>query len=263
MKISVLGGGTIGTAVALALRNRGHEVIVTRRSAKGSDVLSDAGIEVHTDNIRAVESADTVIVALKPLDGITVLRNLKSKLEGKLVISMAAALSTSKMRSLIPAAKVVRAMTNIAARVGGGYTVFCHNDLSKDDIRKVTEILSCFGECELVEERHMDALTAMSGSGPAYIFTVIESMVYAGLKVGLPRELALRSSYQTVLGSAKLVAASDSHVSELRDLVTTPGGVTIDALYELEEAGLRTAFMRAIAAATEKARKISDSLEKA
>ena len=107
----------------------------------------------------------------------------------------------------------------------------------------------------------MDALTALGGSGPAYIFTIIEAMVYGGLKVGLPRDLALRDSYQTIMGAAKLVAESGDHPSQLKDLVTTPGGVTIDALYELEDSGIRTAFMRAIEAATDKAKIISDALE--
>lgn len=262
MKVSVIGGGTIGTAVAIALRGGGHEVVVTRRSTGKIEGLTGKGISVSNDNMDAINKTGITVISLKPLDAIAVLKELKDLLKGRVVISMAAALRISKISSILTESKVVRAMTNIAARVGGGYTVYSYDHLDAEDEKAVSHLLGCLGESERVEEKYMDALTAMSGSGPAYIFTVIESMVYAGLKVGLPRELALRSSYQTVLGSAKLVATGENHISELRDLVTTPGGVTIDALYELESAGIRTAFMRAIEAATEKAKKISDTLEK-
>ncbi|MGC8673183.1 MAG: pyrroline-5-carboxylate reductase dimerization domain-containing protein, partial [Thermoplasmata archaeon] len=124
----------------------------------------------------------------------------------------------------------------------------------------VLEILSSFGEIEEVEERYMDALTAVSGSGPAYILTVIEAMMYAGLKVGLPRDLALKASYETVLGTAKLVSESGDHPSILKELVITPSGVTIDGIYELEDSGIRTAFMRAIESATNKSKLITDSI---
>ncbi len=261
MRIAVLGGGTIGSAVAEALYRKGHEVIVTRRSAEKLERLSKLGVEVSSNNLSACSGADIVILVVKPLDALSLLRDISGMIEGKILISLAAALKIKKIREVCPESMVVRAMTNVAARVGGGYTVYSSNSLGGEEIKTVEGILSCFGDVERVEEKHMDALTAMSGSGPAYIFTIIESMVYAGLKVGLPRELALRSSYQTILGSAKLVAEEDSHVSELRDLVTTPGGVTIDALYELENAGIRTAFMRAIESATQKARKISDEID--
>lgn len=262
MKIGVIGGGTIGSAVAESLNRNGHEVTVTRRSLHKLERLKELGIGISSDNKSVAQSSDVVLIVVKPLDAIAILKEISPILQGKIVISLAAALKVSKIREILPYSKVVRAMTNIAASVGGGYTVYCSNGLEVADENSVKAVLSCFGDAERVEERYMDALTAMSGSGPAYIFTVIESMVYAGLKVGLPRELALRSSYQTVLGSAKLVAEGKSHVSELRDLVTTPGGVTIDALYELENAGIRTAFMRAVESAALKARKISDDIDR-
>ena len=262
MKVAVIGGGTIGSAIAESLQRKGHKVLVTRRSVEKLKGLRDLGIDVSQDNEKAARLAEVIVIVLKPFDSIPVLRKITKYTEGKLVISMAAAVRISKIKPLVPGARVVRAMTNIAARVGGGYTVYSSLDLDTESEKTTKDILSCFGDTERVDEKYMDALTAMSGSGPAYIFTVIEAMVYAGLKVGLPRELALRSSYQTVLGAAKLVSQSSSHISELRDLVTTPGGVTIDALYELEDAGIRTAFMRAIVAATEKARSISAELDK-
>lgn len=261
MKISVLGGGTIGSAIAEALHKNGHNVTVTRRSVEKISGLAKMGIQVTSRNDKAAEDSEIIIIAMKPYDALAVLKELSGATKGKLVISMVAAVKEKQIRSLIPEATVVRAMTNVAARVGGGFTVYCSKSLTEENEKNVVELLKCFGETEKVEEKYMDALTALGGSGPAYIFTIIEAMVYGGLKVGLPRDLALRDSYQTIMGAAKLVAESGDHPSQLKDLVTTPGGVTIDALYELEDSGIRTAFMRAIEAATDKARMISDALE--
>lgn len=260
MKISVIGGGTIGASIAERLQAKGFEVTVTRRSTGKLAELAQKNIRVTSDNISASKGADVVIIALKPKDTLRVLPEIAIHLKDKLLISMVAAIKESNLKKMAGEAVVVRAMTNIAAKVGGGYTVYCSKDLTEYSERSIQDIFSAFGDYDRVEEKYMDALTAISGSGPAYIFTIIEAMVYAGLKVGLPRDLSLRSSYETILGSAKLVAETGYHPSELRDLVTTPGGVTIDALYELEDSGIRTAFMRAIEAATKKAKIISDSL---
>ena len=261
MEIAVIGGGTIGSAIAEGLKKKGYGVTATRRSVEKLQRLAEMGVQVTSDNAEAVRKADVVIVALKPYDALEAIPKVSGEMRGKILISMIAAVKMARIKALAPDSIVVRAMTNVAAKVGGGYTVYCSNMLDASGEKDVISILGCLGETERVEERYMDALTALSGSGPAYIFTIIEAMVYAGLKVGLPRELALRSSYQTILGSAKLVRESGYHPSELRDLVTTPGGVTIDALYELEDSGIRTAFMRAIESATGKAKTISDSLD--
>ncbi len=239
-------------------QGKGFDVTVTGRSLEKISKLRDKGLVVSTDNYKAVSDSDAVLIALKPSDAMRLLPELSSALANRILISMMAAMSLSRLRALCPDSTIVRAMTNVAAMVGGGYTVYCSEGVDSETDSMIANIFACLGDFEKVEESHMDALTAISGSGPAYIFTVIEAMTHAGLKVGLPRELALRSSCQTVLGSAKLVAEGEYHPSELKDLVTTPGGVTIDALYELEDSGIRSAFMRAVEAATRKARTISD-----
>lgn len=253
---AVLGAGTMGSAIAVALKNNQYNVIATRRSVSKLKELEKMGIKITSSNKEAVVGSDVVIFALKPADSLSLMVKLKKELAGKMVISICASLPISKMEETLPESTIIRAMTNVACRVGGGYTPYCISDkISEEQEKEALEVMGCFGEVEKIDEKYMDTLTPISGSGPAYIFTVIEAMVYAGLKIGLPRELALRASYQTILGSAKLVAESEKTLAELKETVITPGGVTIEALYELEESRITTAFMKAIEAAADKAMK--------
>ncbi|MGC8709859.1 MAG: pyrroline-5-carboxylate reductase [Thermoplasmata archaeon] len=259
-KVAVIGAGTIGSAVAIALMKNGYGVIATRRRKEKIQDLEGKGIEICSDNRRAVQSSDIIIISLKPMDAVSEIKRLSEDMQDKILISLAAALPVGVIKKF-SRSYTVRAMTNIAARVGGGFTVYCFDDEFPEERKmEVRELLSSFGKIEEVEEKYMDALTALSGSGPAYILTVIESMMYAGLKVGLPRELALKASYETVLGAAKLVGESGDHPSILKELVITPAGVTIDAIYELEDSGIRTAFMRAIESATKKSETITKNI---
>jgi len=261
MKVSIIGGGTIGTSIAIPLKNNGYDVIVTRRNTSKIEFLKENGVEITSDNKRAVENSQVVILTLKPLDTVSELKKLANYTQGKIIISMAAAVSLKQLKTIAPKSYVVRAMTNIAASVGAGFTPYCVYEENEQKIQIVRQILGSFGESEKVEEKYMDALTALSGSGPAYILTIIESMMYGGLKVGLPRELSLKASYQTVLGSAKLLAQSRDHPSELKEKVITPGGVTIEGIFELENMRIRTAIMRAIEASTAKSKEISKEIE--
>lgn len=253
---AVLGAGTMGSAIAVALNNNEFNVVATRRSLGKLDDLKEEGIKITSNNREAVNQSDIVVFSLKPKDTVKEMERLKDELKGKMVISICASLPISKMESILPDSIIIRAMTNVASRVGGGFTAYCISDkITETQENDALEVMKCFGEIEKIEENYMDILTPISGSGPAYIFTVIEAMVYAGLKVGLPRELALRASYQTILGSAKLVAESGKSLSALKETVITPGGVTIEALYELEDSRITTAFMKAIEAAADKAKR--------
>ncbi|BAB60306.1 1-pyrroline-5-carboxylate reductase [Thermoplasma volcanium GSS1] len=260
--ISIIGGGTIGSSIAIPLKRSGFEVIVTRRNTAVLKHLESYGISVMSDNKTASKEADVVFLTLKPVDIIPEVRKIEENIRGKLLISMAAAIPLKLIKDAAPHSIVVRAMTNIAAKVGAGFTPFCVDDGDQEVAKRASSILSALGEVYLVEEKYMDALTALSGSGPAYILTIIEAMMYGGLKLGLPRDLALKASYQTVMGSAKLLAESGEHPSELKEKVITPGGTTIDGIYELEDARVRTAIMKAIEVSTMKANKISESIKK-
>jgi len=258
--ISVIGAGTIGSAISVSLAKAGYHVIATRRRPDLNKALVGYGIEVTSDNIYAVRSSEISILTLKPADLIAEVRKLSKFLSGKIVISMAAAVPIRVISGLLPDSFIVRSMTNIAAEVNAGYTPFCTAETDEEKISLVRRVLGVFGETDQVDEKYMDALTALSGSGPAYILTIIEAMMYGGLKVGLPRSIALKASYQTVMGSAKLLAVSGDHPSAIKEKVITPGGVTIDGIYELENGKIRTSIMKAIESSTMKARKISKDL---
>ncbi|NJF26022.1 pyrroline-5-carboxylate reductase [Thermococcus sp. Bubb.Bath] len=259
MKVAVIGAGTIGSAVAKALSEAGHEVVATRRKVEKAKWLEEYGVEVTDDNIRASEWAEVVFLAVKPNKVSQVLGEIGRNLKGKLLVSLAAGIGLDHLKRLAPGSRVVRAMPNIAVLVKESFTAYS-TDLNGKDVELVETLFSSFGKCIHVEEEHMDAITGLSGSGPAYVAVFLEAMIYGGLRVGLPREVARIASLQTLLGTAKLLMETDKHPAEVREWVITPGGTTIDGIFELEEGRVRTAVMKAIDAATKKSRILSKRL---
>jgi len=245
--VTVIGAGIIGGAIAEALAPH-FKVIATRRKIHKLNGLEEKGVKVSQDNKKAAKEGDIIILSVKPSQVISVLKEIKDEIEGKVIISFAAAIPTKLMKKVAAGGKIVRAMTNTAVKVRKGYTLYTHPDeLNEKELALLGSIFDKLGEKQKVDENHMDVLTAMSGSGPAYIFTVVEAMIYGALREGLPRALALQSG---------------KHPAELRDMVLTPGGVTIDGIYELEESRIRTAFMKAISAASSRARTLSEEVRK-
>ena len=263
MRVAVLGGGKIGEAVAsrLVLSKSIEFVTVTRRNVRKSG-LKGKKVKVTVNNLAAVAASDVIIISVKPGDARTLLRIIRQKTEGKLVISLMAAITVKSLEEALPGTRVVRAMPNIAALVGEAVTAYSPGaNVTEDDIRNIEFIISTFGESIRVPESMMDAITALSGSGPAYIALLIEAMVSAGLKVGIPRETAFQLATKTLTGTAGLLRERMMHPAELRDTVTTPAGTTIAGIYELEKGSVRTSIMNAVEAATLAARKISSDFE--
>jgi len=162
----------------------------------------------------------------------------------------------------VPKARFVRIMPNVAILVQASFTAYCcDQDVTVEDREKVKEILGSMGVHREVEEQHMDAITAVSGSGPGYLSVILEAITYAGLKVGLPRDLASVSAAQALLGTAKLALETGQTASQIRDMVATPGGTTIEAIYELEGSQVRQALVRAVEAATRKSETIRKQWE--
>lgn len=252
----MIGAGTIGSAVAKALAEEGYEVVATRRKTSKVMWLEDYGVEVSNDNKAAAEKADIVILAVKPNKVKKVLEEVKPAVEGKILISFAAGLSLNFLKRLT-GAKIVRAMSNIAVLVKESFTAYTTDDLDKEEIELVERIFGAFGKCIRVEEEYMDAITGLSGSGPAYASVFLEALIYSGLKVGLPRDIARLAAAQTLLGTAKLLLETDFHPAQVREMVTTPGGTTIDGIFELEDSRFRTAIMKAVEAATKKSKILS------
>ena len=253
--IAVIGAGVIGGAVARCLiKSPDHyRVIATRRRIGKLEELKGMGVEVTQDNVEAAKLADVVFICVKPRDVTGVLKEIAPEIEGKLVISTAAIISLDFYDIAVPGARFVRTMPNVAAFVGESFTAYSCNGRFTDYDKTVTmRLLDTMGEHQEVEEKYMDAITGLSGSGPAFVAIVIEALMYAGLKVGLPRELSLHSSAQAVLGAAKLILEGELNASQIKDAVTTPGGTAIEGIYQLEDGKIRTALMNAVVAATEK-----------
>jgi pyrroline-5-carboxylate reductase len=262
--IAVIGAGVIGGSVVRGLLKSGYEGKLTAAEIQPEKVkeMEKLGIAVTSDNGEAAREADVVFLCVKPNVLKSVLKEISREAEGKLVISTAAAVTVKFCKRVVPKARFVRIMPNVAILVQESFTAYCcDDDVTMEDREKVKELLGMMGVVMEVEEKHMDAVTAVSGSGPGYISILIEAIAYAGLKVGLPRDLALTCAAQAVLGTAKLVLETGQSPAQIRDNVTTPGGTTIEAIFEVEGSEVRQALMRAVEAATKKSEKIRKQWE--
>jgi len=260
--IAIIGAGVIGGAIVKSLLKSRYDgkITATRREIEKLEELEKLGATIVQDNNKAAKKSNIIFICVKPNDVGKVLKEISKEIEGKLVISTAATIPLGFYKRIAPKARFVRTMPNVALLVQESFTAYCcDDDVTPEDKAKVKEILDVMGICEEVEERYMDAVTALSGSAPGYISIIIEALMYAGLKVGLPRDLSFYSSAQSVLGTGKLILETREHAAKIRDMVTTPGGTTIEAIYELEGSQIRPALMRAVEEATRKCQKIREN----
>lgn len=263
-KIGVIGAGKIGSAIARGIIQAG---LAGKESVMASDV-SDAlrraiaqelGVKTTADNRELCDFADIIILAVKPQIVDPVAREIAKKLgKNKLLVSVAAGVPLTRIEThLEPGARVVRVMPNIACVVGAGaagYAPGAH--ATPADLEKVGALLNSFGAAMSVEEKDLDAVTGLSGSGPAYVFLFMEALADGGVRMGLTREVALKLAVQTVYGAAKMALESQKHLGELKDEVTSPGGTTIAGLYAMEQRGFRGTVMDGVVAATKRSQEL-------
>jgi pyrroline-5-carboxylate reductase len=267
--IGVIGAGAMGGALCRGLVRRGaapaESIFVSDPHSAHVDALhSSLGIRVAQGNDEAARTADIVIVAVKPYNVERVLEEIEGALVREspaslpLLISIAAGCPISKLETYCKTpVPVIRAMPNTPAQVGKGACAFCRGTHALDEhARQAEEIFRSVGTALEVPESMMDAVTALSGSGPAYIYLMIEALVDGGVKVGLPREIAHQLAAQTVLGAAQMVIETGMHPAQLRDMVTTPAGTTIEAIAALEHSGLRAALIDAVGRAAARSREL-------
>ena len=235
---------------------------MTARRPERLDHLGERyGVEATADNAAAAASAPLVIVSVKPQDIAAVLTQIAPVVDdGRTLLSMAAGITTSFIESRLPdGARVVRAMPNAPALVDEGIAGICAGAHARaEDLDVAEEALGHLGSVVRVAEVDMDAVTAISGSGPAYFALLAEAMIEAGLLLGLSRDVSTRLVVQTMFGSARLLRDEAMHPVELREAVTSPGGTTTRAIRELERSGVRAAFLSAISAATERSRELAE-----
>jgi pyrroline-5-carboxylate reductase len=256
-RVAFLGGGKMGEAVVSGLIRSGgrapDEIIVTARREERARELADRyGVATTLSNPEAVRSADTLVLMVKPQDMETLLEQIAESVDAdQLVVSFAAGIRTSFVEKHLSAeVPVVRVMSNVAVLVDEAMSVVAPGAAADDKHLSVAEeLLGYVGRVLRLPETHLDAITATSGSGPAYFFLLAEAMIEACILLGLSRDVATELIIQTMLGSAKMLRDTGKHPVELREMVTSPGGTTIAAIRILEETGVRAAFLNAIDAA--------------
>jgi pyrroline-5-carboxylate reductase len=265
LRVGVLGAGKMGGILLQAfLKNKllaPEQIFATVQHSERAKALSaQFGVEVTTDNLAAARQADVILLGVKPTQVPGLVEEIKDALTAeKTLLSFAASVKT---RSIEDAAgcelAVIRAMPNTPATVAEGMTALCGGRfVSASQMAVAQTMFQTVGRTVVVDEKHMDAVTGLSGSGPAFLYIIIEALAEAGVNVGLPRDVATLLAAQTTLGSAKMVLETGSHPALLKDAVTTPAGCTVDGILQLEEGGLRVTLIKAVKRATQRAKELA------
>jgi pyrroline-5-carboxylate reductase len=257
----VLGAGQLGQTliqgwIDAGRIRRGDVGITTAHGARTRELARRLGVRGAADNPQAARDGDVIVLCVKPQQVLPVLEQIGPSLTRRqLVISVASSVSTALIESRLPAGvPVVRAMPNTPALVRRGMTVIAPGrHAGPSHLARARTLFDAVGRTLVLDERHMDAVTGLSASGPAFLYLVIEAMADGGVKVGLPRDVAIELAAQTVLGSGAMVIETGEHPARLKDAVTTPSGTTIDGILELEDGGLRVAMIKAVVRATRRA----------
>jgi len=263
-KIGLIGSGNMARALLSGLlhgkrASKDQLSASDHREAKAKSFADEFGIDTTTSNKEVVTRSDIVVLAVKPQVMAKVVAEIASSVTSKkLIVSMAAGVPIAMIERKLPkGSRVVRVMPNVPALVGAGATALAvGGHASEEDLALASALFDSVGKTVVVEEEQLDAVTGLSGSGPAYIFLIIDSLADAGVKVGLSRDVALILAAQTVLGAAKLLIETGEHPGKLKDMVTSPGGTAIAGIHTLEEGGLRTTLINAVERATIRSREL-------
>ena len=267
-KIAFIGSGNMAEALISSLIDSSvfnpHDILCSDISKKRLEhVHNNYNIHTSSDNLDVAQKADIIILSVKPQIILKVLDQISETIDNsKLIISIAAGISLDIIQKILSKEsaktfRLIRAMPNTPALVQAGATALARGEhASENDLKAAFEIFSAVGKAVEINEDLMDAVTGLSGSGPAYVFFIIDALVDAGVKVGLPKDISVTLSVQTVLGAAKLASESGDPPAKLKDMVTSPGGTTIAGINSLEEGNLKAVLMNAVEAATQKSREL-------
>jgi pyrroline-5-carboxylate reductase len=266
-RFGLIGCGKMGSALVRGIIRSGlasaTDVVASDVSADARDkLLKELGIRVTNSNADVVRSSNVVLLAVYPQVLRQILPEIASQVsEDHLIVSIAAGITTQQIIDGLGARRrVVRVMPNTPALIGAGAAAFCVAGAATDrDAEFMNNLLGVVGRAWQVDERHLDAVTGLSGSGPAYVFAIIEALSDGGVRMGLPRSVATALAAQTVFGSAKMLLDTGLHPGQLKDQVTSPGGTTIAGIHALERGGLRAALMNAVEAATQRSMELSQA----
>jgi pyrroline-5-carboxylate reductase len=265
IRVAVLGAGKMGGILLQAFLKqqilRPDQLLATVAHAERAAALSAQwGVEVSTDNVAVARQADVILLGVKPFQIPDLVEQIAPVLTtGKLLISFAASVKIGAIEKAagidIP---VIRSMPNTPSMLGAGISALCRGRfVTEAQMTFASRVFETVGRTVVVDEKHMDAVTGLSASGPAFIYIILESLAEAGVKVGLPRDIATLLAAQTTFGAAKMVLETGYHPALLKDAVTTPAGCTIDGILELEEGGLRVTLIKAVMRATQRAKELA------
>jgi len=263
MKIALIGGGAMGEAIAQCLLMKKvaapDGMVVSDISPARRELFNrDYGVSAVADNMEATKKADLIILAVKPQNLPQVMHEIKGFASEQLVLSIVAGAGLSNLCHGLDHSSIVRAMPNMPAQIGEGMTIWTATTETDQRQKKLAQtVLGALGkEIYVADEKYLNMATALSGSGPAYVFLFIEALVDAGVHIGLPRDMAQELVIQTVLGSTRTAEKTGKHPADLRNMVTSPGGTTTEALFQLEKGGFRSLLLEAVAAAYKKAERL-------
>jgi pyrroline-5-carboxylate reductase len=264
-KVAFLGAGKMGGIILQALLKKG---LLTAKSTcatvaheeRAKALAAKLKVKVGLNNVDAVKGADIIVIGVKPQVVEDVVREISGYITPKqVIVSVAASVPTSMIeKHLSSNVPVIRAMPNTPCLLGAGMTAICKGKYAgAGDVAMTCHMFDAVGRTIVVDEKHMDAVTALSASGPAYIYIILESLAEGGVKVGLPRDIATMLAAQTALGASRVVLETGDHPALLKDAVTTPAGCTIDAIMELEEGKLRVTLIKAVVKAAQRAKELA------
>lgn len=262
--IAFIGGGAMGEAMVRCLLTKKvadqQDIVVSDVSHQRRELLSrEYGVNTTANNSKAVKEADLVILAVKPQNLAQVAADIQGLSPHQLVLSIVAGANLATLRSSLNYPRVVRAMPNMPAQIGEGMTIWTATAETEQGQRILAEtVLAALGkQIYVADEKYLDMATALVGSGPAYVFLFIEALIDAGVHIGMARDMAQELAVQTVLGSTLTVEKTGKHPAQLRNMVTSPGGTTTEALFQLEKGRFRSVILEAVTAAYEKSKRLS------
>jgi pyrroline-5-carboxylate reductase len=264
--VAILGVGAIGEALFTGLKRAGWAAgdlaLCVRREDRATELAKRSRSLITMDPIEAIENRDVVVVSVKPRDVPAILEQLKMRVgKNQMILSLAAGITTATFEAKLGAVAVVRAMPNTPALVGEGVTGIAKGAYANGDhIKRATEILGAVGTVSVLDEALLDAVTAVSGTGPAYVFLMAEALTEAAVREGLPRDIAESFVHQTIRGAGHLLTDTESSPAELRSQVTSPGGTTAAAVHVLEERGFRALVEDAVRAAARRSAELGEQV---
>ena len=263
MKYAFLGAGKMSMALIKGMLRANlcsaSDITVSSRSKSSLENLTaSTGVTSAASNAEAVARGDAILLCVKPADAAQALKEAGDALEGRLLISIVTGLKITTLRKTAPNLRVIRAMPNTAAMVGRSATAIAVDQSTpQEDTKTAERVFSAIGKVFLVPEDQLDAVTGLSGSGPAFVYLAMEALSEGGVAAGLPRALALDLAIQTVAGAAEMAASTREHPARLREMVTSPGGTTVAGLLVLEGAAVRSALINAVRAAAARSKELS------